>query len=305
MRRLPSFHSLRAFEAAARLRSFAAAADELHLTPSAVSHQVRQLEQHFQRALFLRRARGVEPSPDGARLLRPLSEALDRIEAACDALAPAPGASPALAVHCAPSFATQWLQPRLAGFLQRHPQVQLRLSSGAEPADLAARDDVDVAIAYGRPPRRPGVVVRALGRERIAPMAAPALLASAGDASDPAALLARSTLIDTSLSPVGWARWFELNGLPLPARPRPSFDRAALAIASAVGGVGVVLESTRLAERELARGTLAIVGDGVFRPLTQEIHFLAHRRADADRAPVRAFRDWLAAELGAGDGRPG
>ncbi|MDH4053442.1 MAG: LysR substrate-binding domain-containing protein [Rubrivivax sp.] len=291
-RRLPPFPALRAFEAAGRLQSFALAAQELHLTPSAVSHQVRQLEQHFERALFVRRPRGVELSAEGRQLLAGLTPALDQVESACAALQRAAGTT--LALHCAPSFATQWLQPRLPRLFRDWPELALKLSSGAEPVDLRQRSDLDLWIAYGAVPARRGIVVRPLGDERIAPLCAPVLV----QGTDPVACLARLTLIDSALSPVTWPQWFEINGLPLPAGRRPSFDRAALAIASAVDGVGVVLESTRLAERELARGALVVLGGDRFKPLVRPIHHLCHRATDSDPARIGRFCDWLQGALG-------
>jgi DNA-binding transcriptional LysR family regulator len=293
VRRLPPFPALRAFEAAGRLGSFALAAQELHLTPSAVSHQVRQLERHLGRALFVRRPRGVELSAEGQQLLAGLEPALDALEAACAALRPAAG-STTLALYCAPSFATQWLQPRLPQLLRDWPQLALQLSSGADPVDLRQRSDLDLWIAYGTAPAARGIVAQPLGDEVIAPLCAPALAQGA----DPADVLRRQTLIDSALSPVTWPQWFALNGLPPPAGRRPSFDRAALAIASAVDGVGVALESTRLAERELARGALVVLGGDRFQPLVRPMHYLCHRAADADPARIGRFCDWLRGALG-------
>ena len=120
MRRLPSFFSLRAFEAAARLGGFTQAGEALHLTPSAISHQVRALETWFGRALFTRSVRKVTLTADGQRLLEQLSQAFDQIEDACAQLRP-PEAGSELAVHCSPSFAAKWLGPRLPQFMAAHP----------------------------------------------------------------------------------------------------------------------------------------------------------------------------------------
>src|ERR1700761_4398348 len=112
MRRMPNFVLLRSFEAAARLESFARAAEELHLTPSAISHQVKELEEYFGRPLFLRRNRRIEPTAEAQRLLTSLSRVFDVIETACNDVSLAPNAQ-VLAVHCAPSLAAKWLAPRL------------------------------------------------------------------------------------------------------------------------------------------------------------------------------------------------
>ena len=298
MRNIPNFVLLRAFEAAARLESFTLASVELHLTPSAISHQVRELEAYFGRPLFVRRNRRVELTPEGRRLQESLARVFDVIEAACREVSLAPQ-SEVLALHCPPSLATQWLGPRLPLFMQAHPSVNIRLTSGAEPIDLTRAQEVDVAISYGAPPQRAGVVCVPLGTERVVPLCAPRVL-DAGQ--DPRAVLQEAVLIDSLLSDVSWPRWFALNGMTLPARPRPSFDRAALAISAAVDGVGVALESSRLAERELLRGELVELGRDVFSPLEQPIHFLSYRASERQRPKVRAFRDWLYAVCGLEDG---
>ena len=127
MQRTPSLHALRAFEAAARLGSFARASEELHLTPSAISHQVRALERHFGRALFVRASRQVILTTDGERLLAALSQAFNTIHAVCAELSP-PARKQDLSVHCTPSFAGKWLGPRLPSFLTQHLSVNIRLS---------------------------------------------------------------------------------------------------------------------------------------------------------------------------------
>ncbi|MBX3636799.1 MAG: LysR family transcriptional regulator [Rubrivivax sp.] len=283
MRRIPSL---------ARLRTFEVAAQELHLTASAVSHQMRELEAHFGRPLFERRHRRVQTTPEGRRLHESLARVFDALEAACAEVA-LPAHDQVLAVHCAPSLAIKWLGPLLPAFLAAHPQVNVRLSTGAEALDLAVVREVDVALAYGAPPpQRGGVEVVALGAERIVPLVAPALLPPA---ARPAELVQRLTLIDSTLSPLGWPEWFERQGLALPARPRPGFDRAAMAIAAATDGLGVALESTRLAARELERGELVELGAKSFRAVARAVHHLCVRHADRQRPAVRAFVDWVLA----------
>ena len=296
MRKIPNFVLLRAFEAAARLESFTLAGAELHLTPSAISHQVRELEAYFGRPLFVRRNRRVELTPEGRRLLDSLARVFDVIEAACREVGLAPQ-SEVLALHCPPSLATQWLGPRLPLFMQAHPEINIRLTSGAEPIDLIRVQEVDVAISYGSPLQRPGVVCTPLGLERVVPLCSPRLLR---EGASPTQLLTELVLIDSLLSDIGWSRWFSLNGLDLPRRPRPSFDRAALAISAAVDGVGVALESSRLAERELQRGELVELGAGIFMPLEQPIHHLSYRSAERARPKVKTFCDWLLVTAGLG-----
>lgn len=292
VRKIPNFVLLRAFEAAARLQSFALAARELHLTPSAISHQVKELEAYFGRPLFIRRNRRIDPTPEALRLLDSLSRVFDVIESACAEVSLAPQAQ-VLAVYSAPSFAVKWLGPRLSDFARHHPNITLRLSTGPEPADLTRAQEIDVAISYGGALERPGVETVALGVEPLVPMCSPALLASAGSVE---ALMQGATLIDSPLSRVTWRDWFAANGLPMADRPRPSFDRAALAISAAADGMGVVLESARLAERELARGDLVEVGADRFTRFLRETHFVSCRTTDIKQSRLAAFRQWLLAQ---------
>jgi LysR family transcriptional regulator, glycine cleavage system transcriptional activator len=293
MRRIPSFPSLRAFEAAARLGSFARASEELHLTPSAVSHQVRALEQHLARALFRRANRQVTLTADGERLLAGLSSAFDAIEATCAELRPSTTSS--LAVHCTPSFAAKWLSPRLPSFVAANPGISIRVSSGADPLDLGRHAEIDVLIAYGRPPRGAGLRVESLGPEEIAALCTPDLARSTTAIG--ARTIERLTRLDSSFSPVRWADWFSLNGLPVPkVQAGPAFDRGSLIISAAVQGLGVALESLRFARDEVATGQLVRFGDGRFESIYRDLHFLCYRDRDKDSVKIRRFHAWILEE---------
>lgn len=284
MRKLPSFFALRAFEAAARLNSFTLAGRELHLTPSAISHQVRALEEYFGKSLFERHNRRIDLTPDGTRLLGGLTGAFDAIEAICADLEPSPRRN-ALVVHCAPSFAAKFLGPRLPDFMRRYPQISIQLLSGAGPVDLTRREELDIAIIYGGVEPMAGTVIEALGDEDVTALCRPDLAAA-----DPSHL----TLIDSSVSPVRWSDWFQLNGLTMPAQQaRPSFDRGALAISAACQGLGVALESRRFALDELARGELVELGQGRLRAIRRPMHFLCYRDRHKTAGPITAFRSWL------------
>ncbi|GJD36715.1 LysR substrate-binding domain-containing protein [Methylobacterium aerolatum] len=299
MRRIPSFPALRAFEAAARLGSFARASDELCLTPSAVSHQIRALERHLGRALFRRENRRATLTGDGERLLDGLSRAFDTIEAACAELMPEVSSS--LGVHCTPSFATTWLGPRLPGFVGQNPGIAIRLSSGAEPLDLTRHPEIDVAIAYGRPPSGKGLSVESLGPEEITALCRPDLAET--DLSPGA--VGRLTWLESSFSPVRWADWFALNGLSPPrARGGPAFDRGALVISAAVQGLGVALESLRFAREATEAGDLVRLGGDRYIGIRRDLHFLCWRTRDAAAPAVLRFREWILAQEQAGDPTP-
>lgn len=302
MRRIPSFPALRAFEAAARLGSFARASEELCLTPSAVSHQIRALERHLGRALFRRENRRAMLTAEGERLLAGLSRAFDGIEAACAELMPAAEAS--LSVHCTPSFATTWLGPRLPGFVAQNPGIAIRLSSGAEPLDLTRHPGIDVAIAYGRPPTGAGISVESLGPEEITALCRPELAGEAAVLTPE--VIGRFAWLDSSFSPVRWADWFTLNDLPpLKARGGPAFDRGALVISAAAQGLGVAMESLRFAHQEVEAGDLVRLGGNRYAGIRRDLHFLCWRSRDAAAPGIRRFREWiLAEEVRAGERTP-
>ena len=290
----PSLYSLRAFEAAARLGSFARASEELHLTPSAVSHQVRALERHFGRALFVRSSRQVSLTPDGERLLAALSKAFGTIKAICAELSPRTRTQD-LSVHCTPSIAAKWLGPRLPGFIAKHPAVNIRLSSSAERQDLMRQEEIDVVIAYGTAPNSPGLVTRSLGHEEIAAICSPGFARAnrAVKAKD----FERVVRLESSFSPVRWADWFALNGLVMPnSRTGPSFDRGSLVVAAAVQGLGVALETLRFARTEIDTGSLIRFGGERYRSIQREMHFLCYRTRDRDAPKIRRFCEWILSE---------
>ena len=316
MRRLPSLHALRAFEAASRLGSLVRAADELHLTPSAISHQVRALEDHFGRKLFAAGSRSRTLSDDGARLAAGLLQAFDAIETACGEVTPRASAS-TLAVHCAPSFAAKWLGPRLGRFIDRFPTISIRLSSGAGGYDLLRHEETDVAVVYGIRAEEPGLSFDPLGEEAVTALCTPALAeralaerAPAGRAGghDRRAMMALPR-IESSVSPIRWSDWFAANGLGRhPPTPLTGFDRGALVVSAAVQGMGVALESERFVQAELSAGQLVVLGGDRFRPIRRVLHHLVSRSGPQLPHRVRVFRTWLLEEVEADRGagsRPG
>ena len=294
MRKIPNFVLLKAFEAAARLESFTLAAQELHLTQSAISHQIRELEEYFGRPLFLRKNRKVEPTAEGRRLLDSLSRVFDVIEAACNEVTLAPS-SQILALHCSPSFAAKWLSPRLPEFIKANPDITIRLTSGAEPIDLLRNQEIDIAISYQYAEEGPGIITASLGKEKIVPLCSPNLI----DADIPVAeLMSNLTLIDSSLNNFTWQNWFELNQLKNPSTRKIAFDRAALSISAAVDGIGAVLESVRLAEREIARGELVEVGADIFLPTFDGTHFISFRSSEKNSKKIQIFKQWVCEKAG-------
>ena len=294
MRKIPNYVILRAFEAAARLESFTLAAKELHLTQSAISHQIKELEDYFGKPLFFRKNRKVEPTSEGRRLLESLSRIFDVIEAACNEVTLAPN-SQVLALHCSPSFAAKWLSPRLPEFIKANPDITIRLTSGAEPIDLLRNQEIDVAISYQFTPTGPGITSVSLGEEKIIPMCSPDLIDPTISVEE---LMSKLTLIESSLNLHTWERWFEINHLKNPSSRKMSFDRAALSISAAVDGIGAVLESVRFAERELSRGELVELGQKIFLPTTDRTHFLSYRSNTKNSQKIKLFNEWIFSKAG-------
>ncbi|MGJ4930483.1 LysR substrate-binding domain-containing protein [Bradyrhizobium sp. HKCCYLS2038] len=282
--------SIKAFEAAARTGSFRDAANELHLTPSAVSHAIRKLETTLRTVLFERTARSVRLTPAGENLMRHAGAAFDQLRRGLEEVA---ARGPQLVrVHAAPSFAAQWLTPRLAQFLAAHPKLEVRLAANTDYARFK-NDDFDIDIVYGRP-HAEGVEIVPLAEETVTPLCSPALAAAI---RSPADLLER-TLIRSDLKQVQWQQWFSANGLEAPALHGMRFDRSFLALATAAEGLGVALESTLLAERELASGRLVAPLAGRATDIRYVGHRLVFPRAARQRAAVRAFADWIKSALG-------
>ncbi len=281
---------LRAFEAAARTGSFNDAAAELHLSASAVSHAIRKLENTLAVILFERDGRKIRLSSDGKTLLRYVGSAFDDIRRGIEFVS-ARGPK-VLRVHSAPSFAAQWLTPRLSRFLAAHPDVDIRLSASVDYTRFST-DEFDVDIVYGRP-QVEGTVVIPLGEETITPLCSAKLASLIQRPED----LFRHALIDSDNKQVRWPDWFAANGLSAPLTRNMRFDRSFLAISAAANGLGVALESTRLAESEIASGRLVPVLAGKSIDVRYVGHYLVFPHVAVRRQTLRAFTDWLTEELG-------
>jgi DNA-binding transcriptional LysR family regulator len=281
---------LRAFEAAGRTGSFRLAAAELGLTPSAVSHAVRKLEQTLGASLFTRDNRSVHLSPEGEALMRHVGRAFEELRRGLEMVSTR--GPEFLRLHSAPSFATQWLTPRLPRFLRDHPRIEVRLAAGTDYTRFL-NDEFDADILYGLP-RQEGFMVMPLGEETVTPLCAPDLARTIRAPLD----LFSQVLIESETKQVRWSDWFARNGLPAPRPQGVRFDRSFLAIAAAADGIGVALESTRLAERELASGRLVRPLAGLAEDIRYVGHNLVFPRSARQRHSLRLFMTWLSAELG-------
>lgn len=280
---------LRAFEAAARSGSFQEAATELHLSPSAVSHAIRKLEQNLGATLFVRDGRKVKLSPDGTALMRHIGPAFDDLRRGMEQVSMR--GPKVLRVHCAPSFAAQWLTPRLPRFLAANADVEIRLSASTDYTRFA-NDEFDVDIVYGRPTQE-GAIILPLGEETVTPLCSPKFAGLIRRPED----LVHQALIDSDNKKVRWPDWFAVNGLVAPPPHGMRFDRSFLAISAAVHGLGIALESTRLAEKEIANGLLIPILSGRARDVQYIGHFFVFPRLAIRRQPLQLFRNWITREL--------
>ena len=290
MSALPPIISLQAFEAVARRRSFALAAAELHVTASAVSHQVAKLEAQLGVRLFERSAHGVRISASGEAYLSRVGGALSAISAATEDLRQ--GVRSSLYVHSAPSIASLWLMSRLQDFAQAYPDISLNLSAAHTPSNFEL-GQADIDIRYGVP-NWPELVIEPLFEEKILPLASPAFI-QAHRLKRPEQLLGVK-LIQSNVSVVQWSDWFAaFTDLRAPDRFAVRFDRAQMSLDAATQGLGVALESATIAGRHLAERKLRPVF-GLDKAIKVKAHFVVYPARHARRAPVEAFLSWVHGE---------
>jgi LysR family glycine cleavage system transcriptional activator len=284
---LPPLPALVTFEAVARRLSFALAAKELYLTPSAVSHQIAKLERFLGVMLFERTPRGIVLSDAGETYLKRVAGALGAIGNATNDVRK--GVRNTLYLHSSPSFASLWLMPRLSGFAQTYPEIALSLSASPNHSDFAL-GQVDVDIRYGLP-EWPNLVVEPVFEESLLPLASPDLLARQ-PIHVPEDMLQRP-LIQSTVSIVQWPAWFASRGLiGTPERFAFRFDRAYLALEAAVQGLGIALESAQIAAPHIAAGRLRPVFHTAW-ALPVRAHFLVYPERHAHRVEVAQFIAWL------------
>lgn len=290
MAALPAVASLLAFEAVARRRSFALAAAELHLTPSAISHQVARLEADLGVRLFERSAHGVRLSEAGGRYIERVGGALTAIATATDDLRQ--GMDNSLYVHSAPSIASLWLMPRLRGFAQAHPDISLNLSAAHTHSDFAL-GQADIDLRYGVP-QWGDLVVEPLFEERIVPLASPAFIRERRLRR--VAQLLEVPLIQSNVSVVQWSDWLQaFSDQRPPDRFALRFDRAQMSLDAATQGLGVALESATNAAGHLAEGRLKPIF-GLDMAIKVKAHFLVYPARHANRPAVEAFLSWIHGE---------
>lgn len=293
--RLPPLTALRAFEAAARHMSFAKAADELNVTPAALSYQIKSLEADLGQPVFRRLNRAVELTQAGRTLAPGAAEAFATLTAAWRKTKRM-GESGLLTVTAGPAFTSKWLAPRLYTFAIAHPDIELRFNASLRVADFD-RDEVDVAIRFGLGLDR-DVFSMPLSNEWVTPMMAPDLAAQIKTPAD----LAQATLIhDDSMAnfniPCDWPVWCQVQGVDVDTSHGLRFSQADHALDAAVAGAGVVLGRILLASRDLEAGRLVAPFDLGLVPESQ-FRFVCPKGTE-NRSQVKAFYNWLTAEIAA------
>jgi LysR family glycine cleavage system transcriptional activator len=295
MRDRPPIKAVQAFEAAARLSSFALAAEELFVTPSAISHQIKSLEEQFGIKLFHRVHRAVVLTDAGRQYAEEVSGAFSRIEMATRELGRT-ARSDILTVHSTPSFASQWLMPRLARFSESQPDIDVRLNATYPSPDNLLTQGVDIEIRYGLRRLQPtGTMVLPFPPETIVPLCSPELMQGEypiRTVED----LKHHTLIHSEICLVSWRDWHRRHRkVQLDISRGPRFDRSFMAISAAVDGMGVLLDSLLLVEKELDAGRL-IAPLGFDGPQVQG-YTLNVLKTQSELPKIRAFQEWLFKEL--------
>ncbi|MBL8515725.1 MAG: transcriptional regulator GcvA [Betaproteobacteria bacterium] len=289
MRRLPPLSTLPVLEAAARLASFSAAAEELHVTHGAISHQIRSLEDHLGVRLFAREGRRVTVTPDGAALAEQVRQALAQIASAVEAISPKARES-RLTVSVLPSFASRWLMRHMGGFLEKHPELEIHVQATIGLANFTS-DGVDVAIRFGKGPW-PGVHVERIAGDSHFVVCSPEFMKKHKP----------KTVVDLVKLPLvradfeDWARWFKAAGVDqVPRMKGVEYNDAAMVLQAAMDGQGLALTRRSLAESDLAKGRLVRPFDVEI--AAQESYFLVCLPQHRHSRKITAFRDWLFSEI--------
>ncbi|MFV0474361.1 MAG: transcriptional regulator GcvA [Pikeienuella sp.] len=299
--RLPPLTALRAFDAAARHMSFAKAAEELYVTPAALSYQIKSLETDLGVQLFRRLNRAVELTEAGRLLAPGVADGFRALKGAVRNVSRMREGR-GLVLTAGPAFTAKWLAPRIYRFVERRPGIEIRLVASLKKMDFT-RDEVDAAIRFTRRDEEPGCYVEQLVHELMSPVCAPALAARL---KSPADLASAPLLHDESLAlmlnPPNWGDWLKAAGIELNWRGGTTFSNADQALEAAAAGGGVALGRLSLAAPDLRSGRLVAPFDIA---IDTGAHFNFVCPAGMETRPdFAALLDWLRDEL-AGEGAPG
>lgn len=289
LRRLPPLHALEAFEVAARELSFRKAAEALHLTPSAVSHQIKGLEDFLGFALFRRMNRALELTEGGREYLRVTQGGLDSLREGSQQARQRYGRHTTLKISAGPFIASEIIVPALPSFQQEYPHIDLNIETTLHPVDLR-REDIDVALRFGSG-HWPGAVAKHLLTVKAVPVCAPALaeklrLLTPRD-------LGEISLIHSTPLPEGWKMWSDISGESL-GKPKSDLwlDSYFAILRAAEQGVGLALGLVPMVNSWLRSGRVVMPWPELQAEIPQG-YYLVHRPADEDRAEVQVFCAWL------------
>jgi LysR family transcriptional regulator, glycine cleavage system transcriptional activator len=292
--RLPSLNGLRAFEAAARHLSFTQAAAELNVTQTAISHQIKRLEEELGVRLFVRQNRALTLTPQAVDYLPGIRAAFNDLRLATDRLLRKDD-DHVLTVSTLASLAAKWLLPRLTAFQEAHPGIDVRITTSTNLVDFQ-RDNVDVGIRYGRG-QWAGLRADWLMADELFPVCSPALLSADKPLRCPEDLAHHTLLHSSGGYDDDWRLWLTAAGLPanISKQPGLTFDLIFMTVQAAIDGIGVAMGRTSYVESDIAKGRLvvpfkiALPADAGF--------YLVSPHAKADSPKLSAFREWLSASV--------
>ena len=290
--RLPSLNGLRAFEAAARHLSFTLAAAELNVTQTAISHQIRRLEEELGIRLFIRQNRALALTPEARDYLPGVRAAFNDLRLATDRLLRKDD-DKVLTVSTLASLAAKWLLPRLTDFQEQHPGIDVRITTSTSLVDFQ-RDNVDAAIRYGRG-QWPGLRADWLMADELFPVCSPSLLRGDKPLRRPEDLRNHALLHTSNTNSDDWRLWLTAAGLPadIARQPGITFDMIFMTIQAAIDGIGVAMGRTSYVQDDIAKGRL-VVPFKIALPADAGFYLVApegHREAPK----LTAFRQWVIA----------
>jgi LysR family glycine cleavage system transcriptional activator len=288
--RLPSLNGLRAFEAAARHLSFTQAASELNVTQTAISHQIRRLEEELGIRLFIRKNRALALTPKARDYLPGVRAAFNDLRLATDRLL-RKDEDNVLTVSTLASLAVKWLLPRLSTFQEAHPKIDVRITTSANLVDFRG-GDVDAAIRYGRG-NWDGVRADWLMADELFPVCSPALLTGKRPLKTPDDLRDHVLLHTSGSNSDDWRLWLTAAGLPndISKEHGITFDLSLMTVQAAVDGIGVAMGRTSYVQDDIAKGRL-VVPFNITLPADAGF-YLVSPEAAADPPKLKAFREWL------------
>ena len=289
---LPSLNGLRAFEAAARHLSFTRAADELNVTQTAISHQIRRLEEELGIRLFVRQNRALALTPEARDYLPGVRAAFNDLRLATDRLLRKDD-DKVLTVSTLASLAAKWLLPRLTDFQEQHPGIDVRITTSTSLVDFQ-RDNVDAAIRYGRG-QWPGLRADWLMADELFPVCSPSLLRGDKPLRQPEDLKGYPLLHTSNANSDDWRLWLTAAGLPgdIARQPGITFDMIFMTIQAAIDGIGVAMGRTSYVQDDIAKGRL-VVPFKIALPADAGFYLVAPEgRREAPK--LAAFREWMIA----------